>query len=186
MRSMVANLITRCLWFALMKFCKLFLSCSVGTMLGLFVPSASAVINIDLPIGKIFEAVKSVTVAKVTTIQEENRVIDLQTVTTLKGPAVGEIFRVQIVAPPDLIAKVAVGQPLILMTGDDLGKPVALIHLANTWLLAEMLPTSKVPAWRVIQAHDAKKSFPGTTEDLVKVLGAIPPPKSAPIGNSSR
>ena len=100
----------------------------VGAFLGLFSPSASAVINIDLPIGKIFEAVKSVTVAKVTTIQEENRVIDLQTVTTLKGPAVGEIFRVQIVAPADLIAKVAVGQPLILMTGDDLGKPVALIH----------------------------------------------------------
>ena len=183
---MVAILITRCLWFSLMKFCKLFLCCTVGTMLGLFAPSASAVINIDLPIGKIFEAVKSVTVAKVTTIQEENRVIDLQTVTTLKGPAVGEIFRVQIVAPPDLIAKVAVGQPLILLTGDDLGKPVALIHLANTWLLAEMLPTSKIPAWRVIQAHDAKKSFPGTTEDLVKVLEAIPPPKSAPAGNPSR
>ena len=63
------------------------------------------------------------------------------------------------------------------MTGEDLGKPVALIHVAGTWLLAEFLPASKTPAWRVIQAHEAKRSFAGSTDELVKALTALKPVK---------
>ncbi len=132
-----------------------------------------AVINIDMPIEKIFAAVKAVAIGTVTAVSAENRVIDLKTTATLKGAPVGETFRVQIAAPAALIAKMAADQPLILMTGEDFGKPVALIHAADTWLLAELLPASKIPAWRVIQAHDAKRSFNGTTADLVKVLTAL-------------
>lgn len=143
----------------------------------LFGPAARAVINIDMPIAKIFESVKSVAVGTVTTVNAENRLIDLKTTTMLKGTSVGETFRVQIAAPAALIAKVAADQPLVLMTGEDLGKPVALIHVADTWLLAEFLPASKTPAWRVIQAHEAKRSFAGTTAELVKVLSALKPAK---------
>ena len=134
---------------------------------------APAVINIDMPIAKIFEAVKAVAVGTVTAVNAENRVIDLKTAAMLKGTPVGDAFRVQIAAPADLIKKVAVDQPLIVMTGEDLGKPVALIHVADTWLLAEFLPTSKVPAWRVIQAHQAKRSFAGSTAELVKLLTGL-------------
>lgn len=134
---------------------------------------APAVINIDMPIGKIFEAVKAVGVGTITAVNAENRVIDLKTANMLKGAPIGEVFRVQIAAPADLIKKIAVDQPLIVMTGEDLGKPVALIHVADTWLLAEFLPTSKTPAWRVIQAHQAKRSFAGTTAELVKVLTGL-------------
>ena len=134
---------------------------------------APAVININMPISKIYESVKSVAVASVTGVNLENRVIDLKTTELLKGAPVAETFRVQIAAPAELIQKVAAGQPLVIMTGEDLGKPVALIHLADTWLLAEFLPAPKTPAWRVLQAHDAKRSFSGTTAELVKVLAGL-------------
>ena len=134
---------------------------------------APAVINIDMPIAKIFEAVKAVAVGTVTAVNAENRVIDLKTAEMLKGAPVGDAFRVQIAAPAELIKKVAVDQPIIVMTGEDLGKPVALIHVADTWLLAEFLPTSKIPAWRVIQAHQAKRSFAGSTAELVKLLTGL-------------
>ena len=145
----------------------------VGALVLLPAPPAPAVINIDMPISKIFEAVKAVAVGKVTAVNAENRVIDLSTTGMLKGAPVGETFRVQIAAPAELIKKVAVDQPLVLMTGEDLGKPVALIHVADTWLLAEFLPSSKIPAWRVIQAHQAKRSFAGSTAELVKVLTGL-------------
>lgn len=137
------------------------------------VRSASAVINLEMPIAKIFESVKAVGVGEVIAVNLENRVIDLKSTELLKGSATGDTFRVQLATPPELIKKVAAGQPLVLFTGEDFGKPVALIHVADTWLLAELLPTSKVPAWRVVQAHEAKKSFSGTTAELVKALRAL-------------
>src|SRR5882757_6348003 len=100
---------------------------------------APALININMPISKIYESVKSVAVASVSGVNQENRVIDLKTTELLKGAPVGETFRVQIAAPAELVQKIAAGNPLVIMTGEDLGKPVALIHLADTWLLAEFL-----------------------------------------------
>ena len=145
----------------------------VATLVLLSAQPAPAVINLDMPISKIYESVKSVVVAAVSSVNAENRVIDLKTTELLKGAPVGETFRVQIAAPAELIKKVAANQPLVLMTGEDFGKPVALIHVADTWLLAEFLPASKTPAWRVIQAHEAKRSFSGSTVELIKVLTAL-------------
>lgn len=136
-------------------------------------PFARALINIEMPVEKIFEAVKAVAIGSVTAVNGENRVIDLKTAAMLKGAPVGDGFRVQISAPAELIKKVTADQPLVLMTGEDFGKPVALIHVADTWLLAEFLPTSKTPAWRVVQAHQAKRSFAGTTAELVKLLSGL-------------
>lgn len=150
----------------------------VAALLLLSVQPSRALINLNMPISKIYESVKSVAVATVTAVNPENRVIDLKTTVLLKGAPVGETFRVQIAAPAELIQKVAAGSPLVLFTGEDLGKPVALIHVADTWLLAEFLPTSKIPAWRVIQAHEAKRSFAGTTAELVKVVTALKGPPS--------
>ena len=139
--------------------------------------SAQGVINIDMPVAKIFDSVKAVAVGEVTAVNPENRVLDLKTTELLKGAAIGDTFRVQLATPPELIKKIAAGQPLVLLTGEDFGKPVALIHVADTWLLAEFLASSKVPAWRVVQAHQAKKSFAGTTAELVKVLRELKPAK---------
>lgn len=148
-----------------------------AALLVLSAATAPALININLPIAKIYESVKAVAVASVVSVNPENRVIELKTSEQLKGAPVGETFRVQIAAPAELIAKIATGQPLVIMVGEDLGKPVALIHVADTWLLAEALPAATTPAWRVLQAHDAKRSFSGTTAELVKVLAGLKSPK---------
>jgi hypothetical protein len=68
-------------------------------------------------------------------------------------------------------------QPLVIMLSEDLGKPVALIHVADTWLLAESLPAAATPAWRVVQIYDGKRSFPGPTADLVKALAGLKAPE---------
>lgn len=133
---------------------------------------AVALINLDMPIAKIFEAVKAVAIGEVTAANPENRVLEVKTVELLKGTPIGPAFRVQIANPAELLKKIAPGQPLVILTGEDFGKPVALVHVADTWLLAEGLPSS-TPAWRVIQAHDAKKSFSGTTAELAKVLAGL-------------
>ena len=146
-------------------------------LLVLSAATAPALININLPIAKIYESVKAVAVASVVSVNPEHRVIELKTSEQLTGAPVGETFRVQIAAPAELIAKIATGQPLVIMAGEDLGKPVALIHVADTWLLAEALPAATTPAWRVLQAHDAKRSFSGTTAELVKVLAGLKSPK---------
>src|SRR3954453_17923823 len=86
---------------------------------------APAVINLNMPISKIFESVKSVAVASVTAVNPENRVLDRKPTDLLKAPAVGDPFRVQIAAPAELIQKIAVGNPMVIFTGEDLGKPVA-------------------------------------------------------------
>lgn len=136
-------------------------------------PRAPALIAVNMPIAKIYQSVKAVAVASVVSVNTENRVIELKATELLKGAPVGETFRVQIAAPAELIRKVAAGQPLIIMVGEDLGKPVALIHVADTWLLAEALPAAAVPAWRVVQTHDGKRSFAGTTAELVKALAGL-------------
>jgi hypothetical protein len=148
-----------------------------AALVALSAAPARALININMPIAKIYESVKAVAVASVVSVNTENRLIELKTHVLLKGAPVGETFRVQIAAPAELIAKVAAGLPLVIMTGEDLGKPVALIHVADTWLLAEALPSATTPAWRVLQAHDAKRSFSGTTAELVKVLTGLKAPK---------
>ncbi len=140
-------------------------------------PMAPALIAVKMPIEKIYRSVKTVAVASVVSVNAENRVLELKTTELLKGPPVGETFRVQIAAPAELIAKVAAGQPLVIMLSEDLGKPVALIHVADTWLLAESLPAAATPAWRVVQIYDGKRSFPGRTADLVKALASLKAPE---------
>lgn len=134
---------------------------------------ARGVINIDMPVPKIFDAVRVVAVGTITGINGENHVIELKTAETLKGTPLGETFRVQLATPPGMIGKVAADLPLVLFAGEDLGKPVALIHVADTWLLAELLAGAKVPSWRVIQAYPGKRSFAGSTAELVKVVTAL-------------
>lgn len=156
-----------------MRFRRFAIVCTAALLVLRVAPTAPALIAVNMPLPKIYESVKAVAVASVVSVNAENRVIELKTTELLKGPPVGETFRVQIAAPAELIAKVAAGQPLVIMTGEDLGKPVALIHAADTWLLAEGLPAAATPAWRVLQVHDGKRSFAGTTAELVKALAVL-------------
>jgi hypothetical protein len=134
---------------------------------------ARALINIEMPVPKIFEESKAVIVGTVTAVNADNRVIDLKTTNMAKGEPAIETFRVQIAAPADLIKSVKPDQPLVMFTAEVDGRPVALIHLADKWLMAEALPKASPPAWRVTQAHTGRLKFTGTTAELAKIVGEL-------------
>jgi len=144
--------------------------CLAVAVLALSAP-ALAVIKVDLPVSKIYGASKAVLVGTVTAANPDNRVADVKVDEALKGQAPGDKLRIQVAAPPGLFASVAVGQPVVVFAGEDAGKAVAVVHLADTWLLAEGIGAAPATAWRVVQTKpDAAASFPGSTRGLVALI----------------
>lgn len=139
---------------------------------------AWAVIKVDMPLAKIYDTAKAVAVGAITRVNPDNRVLDVKVEQTAKGEGVGEQFRVQIVNPPELIKQAAPGGPLVLFVGKAKGGAIAVMHLADTWLLAELIPDSSPPAWRVVGPHDAKGAFPGKTAALVTLVAELKAGKS--------
>jgi hypothetical protein len=135
---------------------------------------AGAVIKVDLPVSKIYGASKAVVVATVTAVNPGNFVADAKVDEALKGQAPGEKLRIQVATPSGLFASVAIGQHVVVFAGESAGKAEAVIHLADTWLLAEGIGATPVAAWRVVMPkRDAAASFPGTTRGLLALIKAL-------------
>ncbi len=135
---------------------------------------AQAVIKVDLPVSKIYGASKAVVVGTITAVNAGNSVADVKVDEALKGQAPGDKLRIQVATPPGLFATIAVGQPAVLFAGEDAGKFIAVVHLADTWLLAEGIGGPPAVAWRVVQTKpDAAASFPGSTRGLVALIKAL-------------
>ncbi|MBM4032250.1 MAG: VCBS repeat-containing protein [Planctomycetes bacterium] len=142
-----------------------------AVVLALAAPPARAVIKVDLPVSKIYGASKAVLVGTVTALNPGNFVADAKVDKVLKGQAPGEKLRIQVATPPGLFAAVAVGQPVVVFAGESAGKAEAVIHIADTWLLAEGIGEPPVLAWRVMMPkRDAAASFPGTTRGLLALI----------------
>jgi len=139
---------------------------------------AGAVIKLKLTIPKMYETARGVVVGTVTKVNADNRVIDVKVTATLKGDPVGEQVRIQIVTPADLIKQVAVDQPVVVLIAKARGGPVNVLHLADTWLLAEQIADASPPAWRVVQTHNEQEPFPGRTAALVRALEELKAGKS--------
>ncbi|KPK84575.1 MAG: hypothetical protein AMJ81_05215 [Phycisphaerae bacterium SM23_33] len=140
---------------------------------------AVAIIRVDIPVCKIYDTAQVVAVGTVLRVNPDNRVIDVQVEETLKGKLDGDRLRVQLAAPAELIKEVAAGGSLVIFTGQDGGKPAAVLHLADTWLLAEPIPNVSPTAWRTVQLHDLKQSFPGRTAGLARVVRQLKAGKPA-------
>jgi hypothetical protein len=68
------------------------------------------------------------------------------------------------------VRKVAAEQPVVFFIAKA-SRGMAVLHIADTWLHAQLVPDSKPPVWRTVQMFDAKGAFPGRTVDLVRLLG---------------
>jgi len=134
---------------------------------------ANAVIKVEMPVSRIYGTSKAVYVGVVSTITASNRLVDVKVIGTLRGESPGANIRIQIVSPADLIAKVASDAPVVLFVGKARGGAMAVLHLADTWLLAKRAGDSTPQIWRVVQKHNAKQTFPGRTSALVKVVRKI-------------
>jgi len=134
---------------------------------------ACGVVRLDYTVPKIYKTSNAVVVGTVAAVNPGNRVVDINVTATLKGASPGPRLRVQAAAPPDLFQKVAVGQSVVLFLAKDRGASVAIVHLADTWLLAKGLPGASKPAWRVTMPYRAARAFPGRTPSLVRLVRAI-------------
>ncbi|MBM4038077.1 MAG: VCBS repeat-containing protein [Planctomycetes bacterium] len=144
---------------------------AIGVAAAFAAAPAAAVIKVDLPVSKIYGASKGVIVGSVAAVNPGNFVVDVKVEAALKGQAPGERLRIQAATPPGLFASVAIGQLVVVFAGESAGKAEAVVHLADTWLLAEGLGVPPAAAWRVMMPkRDAAASFPGTTRGLVALL----------------
>ena len=144
-----------------------------GAVLLVWCAPVAGVIRVDVPLPRIFADSKAVVIGTVTGVNPDKRVVEVRVDETLKGEGPGERIRVQIVSPAELVKQVGPDKPLVVFVGDVDGKPMAVIHLADTWLLAELIPKTDPLAWRVTQAYDAGGSFKGKTGELVRLVKDI-------------
>ena len=134
---------------------------------------ASAVIQVKMPVSRIYGTSKAVYIGTVTGVTAANRLVDVKITGPLKGASPGETIRIQIVSPADLIGSVAKDAPIMLFVGKARGGAMAVLHMADTWLLAQRAGDVKPQIWRVVQKHDAKQTFPGRTSTLVRLVRKI-------------
>jgi len=133
---------------------------------------AWAVINVKTPMSMIYQTSKTVIVGTVAAVDAAAKTINVNVRETVKGESPGERIVVQVVAPDGLMGEVAAGGPVVLFVAKARGG-VAVLHLADKWFLANGSPGASPPTWRVLQAHDARQSFPGRTVALVRLLADL-------------
>ena len=131
---------------------------------------APAVIKVDHPVSKIYAEAKTVIAGVVARVNPDNRVVDIKVQTVIKGDPVGDQIRIQLVSPAELIRHVAPELPVLVFAGE----AEAVVHLADTWLLAKKLPVAGPPAWRVESVYaTARTTFPGRTVGLIALAAQL-------------
>jgi hypothetical protein len=135
--------------------------------------TAQAVIKLEFPVTRIYGDAKTVRSATIVAVDVGGKLIEARPDETFKGGAAPERLRVQIEAPADLINRVTTHQPLLIFGSATDGKGAALLHVADTWVLAQGVPDAKTPTWRVVQPYDAARAYPGRTAGLVRLVAAM-------------
>ena len=131
---------------------------------------AGAVIKIKLPVSKIQKTSRTVLIGTVTAADTSGKTLDVAIVKTLKGAAPGNRLRIDYRAAKGVGQKPAAKQPVVLFVGARKGGRSAVIHLADTWLLARTADGGDRSTWQVTGPHDGATSFPGRTRALVRIL----------------
>lgn len=135
-----------------------------------FAPAAMGLIKIDAPISRSYAASPRVIVAEVSTITAANRLVDARVLQTLKGDDPGERVRLQVAQPADLFERIRPGGKLVIFVG----LRASTIHIADTWSIAQMRPEMSPPTWQIsAEAMPLRRSFPGTTDALVRLVADL-------------
>lgn len=134
---------------------------------------AEAVIKIEFPVSRIYRDAKTVRSATVIGLDVEKRVIEVKPTVTFKGGVAPDRLRLEVSVAADWFSRVATNEPVLIFASETDGKGAALMHLADTWVLAQGGSDSAVPVWRVVQPYDAKRAYPGRTAGLVRLIAAM-------------
>src|SRR5687767_112762 len=92
---------------------------------------ALAVIQVKLPLSKIYTTSSPVLVAKITRLNEQNRSMEAELSQALTGQSPGNL-RLHLIEPASLFAQIKVGDPVVVFVAKGRGSNTASIHLANT------------------------------------------------------
>jgi hypothetical protein len=144
-----------------------------GMTLLTFGSAARALINVPITVQSMHDDSQAVFVGAVTSVNADNRVVEVKVKQAVKGDSPGDTIKIQIANPPDLIKQVAADAPVVVFVSQKGNGALASIHLADTWLLAEAIPNTAPTAWRTKQVADIRESFPGRTGALVGLLAEI-------------
>jgi len=133
--------------------------------------AAFAVIQLKLPVSKIYSTSSPVDVAKITALNPANRSIEAQ--------SDSDKLRLHLVQPQALFASLKVGDPVVVFIAKGRASNTATVHLADTWLLANLKPESKI--WEITQeqSNDFRKAFPGSTKALTQIVAEFRDNKSS-------
>ncbi len=134
---------------------------------------ARAVVQVDLPVSRLYSQAVQVLVGTTVRVAPDKRLVAVQTAETIKGKPGADRFNIQIATPQEFIALVKPGQPVVAFVGASPDGPVAILHLADDWLMARQVPESKTPTWRVFQKYAIRTSFSGRTRALVRLVADL-------------
>jgi hypothetical protein len=135
--------------------------------------AALGVIKIEFPVSKMYEVSSQVCIGAVAEVNAELRLATVKVTAVAKGTFPHERIRVQFVRPEGVSAKLPVGSPVVLFLREAEGKSVAIVHAADTWLLANAVAGAAPPAWRTGQIYEGARSFPGRTAALVRLVEGL-------------
>lgn len=138
-----------------------------------------AVIQLDMPVSRIVSTSQTVLLGKVERISVEKKLALVRITAPLPGVAAtqasttattGETFRLVLERPEGLADHLAVGDPVVLFVSRAKDGTVAVLHVADRWILAKRVPDAASVIWNCVQEQDFKRSFPGPTSVLVDLL----------------
>lgn len=135
---------------------------------------AMGVIKVEDPVSRIFGGSDHVYVGVVADLNAELKLATVRVESAQKGELRHGIMRVQVAKPDGLAAKVSAGLPVVVFLKSQANEgSVAVLHMADTWLLANGIPGAKPSAWRTAQIYEGTKAYPGRTAGLVEVVRAM-------------
>jgi len=153
---------------------KYYLSGVLGVViiLVLFSPVAAYIKAPDWTVEKVYKSIPTdkgaVLVGKIDAIDNATQALTVTLSPALKGKAPGPKVRVQIANPAGFLKSVQANQPIVIFI---LNPNEAVVHVADTFLLAQGVPASNGLVWRSIKIwDDPKTSFPGRTSALVQYV----------------
>lgn len=135
--------------------------------------TAEAVIKIEFPVSRIYKESKTVRSATVVAVDASRGVVAVKPGETFKGVPARASLLLTLTAPAGVIGRVATGQPVALFLADTEGQGVAIVHVADSWLLGQCVADAKPPALNIVQGYDGARAFPGRTAALVRLLAAM-------------
>lgn len=143
------------------------------------------VIKVELPVSKLIQQSRTVAVGRVSGLDQQRRAVEVEAMVKIKGDLddVGPRFRVLVAEGSgagdvgELLKTVTTGGPVVLFISGD--REDAVLHMGDRWVRGQRVRQDgearpgAVSVWRVTQAYDGGRSFPGRTEALADVVREI-------------